>query len=186
MLSFPQKLLLHVCCAPCSPHVIGLLQKEFELTAYFYNPNIHPREEYERRLLEVERYCKENDIPLVMGECDTDRWFSAIKGMEEQKEGGRRCEICYRVRLAKTALAAQAHGMTCFATTLTVSPYKKALLINRIGREVGDQCAMMFYEADFKKQDGYKKSCELSKHYNFYRQTYCGCIYSIPRDRAQT
>jgi predicted adenine nucleotide alpha hydrolase (AANH) superfamily ATPase len=166
--------------------VIGLLQKEFELTTYFYNPNIHPREEYNRRLSEVERYCGENKIDLVKGEYDTDQWFSAVKGMEEQKEGGRRCEICYRVRLEKTALTAQAHGMSCFATTLTVSPYKKTLVINRIGREAGEQYSTIFYEADFKKRDGFKKSCELSKHYNFYRQTYCGCTYSIPRGRTQT
>ena len=184
MPSFPQKLLLHVCCAPCSPHVIGLLQKEFALTAFFYNPNIHPREEYNRRLAEVERYCGENKIDLLKGEYDTVRWFSAVKGMEEQKEGGRRCEICYRVRLEKTALAARDHGMSCFAATLTVSPYKKALVINRIGREAGERYSIMFYEADFKKQNGFKKSCELSKHYNFYRQTYCGCTYSMPHNKA--
>jgi predicted adenine nucleotide alpha hydrolase (AANH) superfamily ATPase len=175
----PKKLLLHVCCAPCAPHVIEQLQQEFALTAFFYNPNIHPREEYARRLAEVERYCRERAIALVTGEYDTERWFSAVQGMEEEKEGGRRCEICYRVRLEKTALAAKDHGMSCFASTLTVSPYKKALVINRIGREVGEQCAMSFYEADFKKHDGFKKSCELSRQYNFYRQTYCGCMHSI-------
>ena len=185
MLSFPKKLLLHVCCAPCSPHVIELLQKEFDLIAFFYNPNIHPQEEYERRLAEVERYCRERTIVLVKGEYDTERWFSSVKGMEEQKEGGDRCDICYRLRLEKTALTARMHAIGYFATTLTVSPYKKALVINRIGRDAGEQYARVFYEADFKKQDGFKKSCELSKQYNFYRQTYCGCIYSIPRDRTK-
>jgi predicted adenine nucleotide alpha hydrolase (AANH) superfamily ATPase len=175
----PKQLLLHVCCAPCAPHVIELLQQEFALTAFFYNPNIHPREEYARRLAEVERYFRERAIALVTGECDSERWFSAVKGMEAQPEGGVRCERCYRFRLEKTALTARAREIGHFATTLTVSPYKKAPVINRIGREVGEQCTMTFYEADFKKQDGFKKSCELSKRYNFYRQTYCGCIYSI-------
>jgi hypothetical protein len=99
--------------------------------------------------------------------------------MEDQKEGGERCAICYRLRLAETALTARAREIAHFATTLTVSPYKKALVINRIGQEAGIQCSRMFYEADFKKQDGFQKSCELSKRYNFYRQTYCGCLYSI-------
>ena len=179
----PRKLLLHVCCAPCAPHVIELLQQEFALAAFFYNPNIHPQEEYERRLAEVERYCGEHAIELVTGEYDTDRWFSAVKGMEDQKEGGDRCSICYRLRIEKTAQAAQIHETGYLATTLTVSPYKKAMTINRIGREAGVKYSRGFYEADFKKQDGFKKSFELSKQYNFYRQTYCGCIYSIPRDR---
>ena len=175
----PKKLLLHVCCAPCAPHVIEQLQQAFALTAFFYNPNIHPREEYARRLAEVERYCREHAIALVTGEYDTERWFSAVQGMEEQPEGGARCEMCYRFRLEKTAQTAQARDMGHFATTLTVSPHKKATVINSIGRAVGEQCARIFYEADFKKHDGFKKSCELSRHYNFYRQTYCGCLYSI-------
>ena len=174
-----KQLLLHVCYAPCAPHVIELLQQEFDLIAFYYNPNIHPREEYARRLAEVERYCREHAIGLVTGEYDTERWFAAMKGMEEQAEGGARCERCYRFRLEKTAQTAQAHDMGYFATTLTVSPHKKALVINRIGREVGEPYARIFYEADFKKQDGFKKSCDLSRRYNFYRQTYCGCLYSI-------
>ena len=186
MPSFPQKLLLHVCCAPCSPHVIGLLQKEFELTAYFYNPNIHPREEYARRLAEVERYCRERAIALVTGAYDMEPWFSSVQGMEEQPEGGPRCERCYRFRLENTAQTAQALDMGYIATTLTVSPHKKATVINRIGRETARQYTRIFYEADFKKHDGFKKSCELSRHYNFYRQTYCGCLYSISRDKNGT
>ena len=179
-----KQLLLHVCCAPCAPHVIELLQQEFALTAFFYNPNIHPQEEYARRLAEVERYCRERAIALVTGEYDTDRWFSAVQGMEELPEGGLRCERCYRFRLEKTAQTAQARDMGHCATTLTVSPYKKATVINRIGRAAGEQYDRIFHEADFKKHDGFKKSCELSRHYNFYRQTYCGCIYSIFRDRT--
>ncbi len=174
-----KQLLLHVCCAPCAPHVIEQLQQEFDLTAFYYNPNIHPQEEYDRRLAEVERYCSAHAIDLVTGEYDTKRWFAAMKGMEDQPEGGARCELCYRFRLEKTAQAAQAYAMEHFATTLTVSPHKKALIVNRIGREAGKQYDRIFYEADFKKHDGFKKSCELSRHYNFYRQTYCGCMYSI-------
>ena len=179
-----KKLLLHTCCAPCAPHVIALLQKEFELTVLFYNPNIHPREEYELRLRDLQRYCGENSIALMTGEYDADRWFSAVKGMEGQEEGAQRCELCYRLRLETTACVAQLQGIDHFATTLTVSPHKKAIVINRIGCEVGEHHALVFYEADFKKGDGFKKSCELGKHYNFYRQRYCGCVYSIPRNRV--
>jgi len=179
-----KKLLIHTCCAPCTPHVIELLQKDFELTAFFYNPNIHPREEYDRRLHDLEQYCQNNSIPLITEGYDAGQWFGQVKGMEEQEEGAQRCEGCYRMRLEKTALVARLHGIGYFATTLTVSPHKKAMVINRIGREIGERHTTIFYEADFKKGDGFKKSCELSKHYNFYRQTYCGCVYSLPRNRA--
>lgn len=175
-----QKLLLHCCCAPCTPYVVELLQKEFEPTVFFYNPNIHPHEEYQRRLHELEVYCQKNSIPLVTGTYDVEQWFSLVKGMETQEEGRLRCECCYRMRLEETARAAQDQGARYFATTLTVSPHKKAMTINRIGRETGERFARVFYEADFKKEDGFRKSCALSKHYNFYRQTYCGCVYSTP------
>ena len=115
---------------------------------------------------------------MLVGEYDADQWFRAVAGMEHEEEGGRRCEVCYRMRLEKTVSVAQAQGFQQVATTLTVSPHKKATTINRLGRELTGTGDVTFYEADFKKRDGFKKSCELSKKLGFYRQNYCGCIYS--------
>ena len=173
-----ERLLLHTCCAPCSPHVIEILQKEFEVSAFFYNPNIHPIEEYRRRLEEMERFCKKVSVELMIVDYDTDRWFHITKGLEDEKEGGKRCELCYRMRMEKAACVAQTNGFQHFTTTLTVSPHKKAMVINQIGHELQKKYPIAFYEVDFKKHDGFKKSCELSKKYGFYRQSYCGCVYS--------
>ena len=173
-----KKLLLHTCCAPCSPHVIELLRKEFEVGAFFYNPNIHPLEEYKLRLEEMRGFLGEISVELIVGDYDADQWFSMVKGMEQEKEGGRRCELCYRMRLEKTAFMAHTNGFQYFASTLTVSPYKNAKIINQVGREIKGTPDVVFYEADFKKRDGFKKSCELSNKHGFYRQNYCGCIYS--------
>lgn len=176
-----KKLLLHACCAPCTPYVIELLQREFEVTAFFYNPNIHPLEEYQHRLEEIKNFSEKVDLKLITGDYEADAWFRITQGMENEKEGGKRCELCYQMRLATTAERAHTNGFTHFATTLTVSPHKKATAINPIGRELQKKYPVAFYEADFKKHDGFKKSCELSTHYGFYRQNYCGCIYSQKR-----
>ena len=173
-----KRLLLHTCCAPCSPYVVELLRKEFEVSALFYNPNIHPLEEYNLRLEEMRGFLGAISVELIEGEYDADQWFRMVKGMEQEKEGGRRCELCYRVRLEKTGLMAQTKGFQYFTTTLTVSPHKNAKIINQIGRGIKGNPDVAFYEADFKKRDGFKKSCELSKKHGFYRQNYCGCIYS--------
>ena len=174
-----EKLLLHACCAPCSPHVVELLRKEFKVSVFFYNPNIHPLEEYKLRLEEMRGFLAAISVELIEGEYDTAQWFCMVKGMEQEEEGGRRCELCYRMRLEKTASMAQAKGFEYFTTTLTVSPHKNAKIINQIGSEIKGNPDVAFYEADFKKRDGFKKSCELSKKHGFYRQNYCGCIYSM-------
>ena len=173
-----KKLLLHTCCAPCSPHVIELLQREFEVIAFFYNPNIHPLEEHQRRLEEIQQFCKKAGIELITGNYDVDQWFHITRGMEKEKEGGKRCKLCYQMRLEKAVNVAKKNSYSHFTTTLTVSPHKKAVVINQLGRELQKDYPVTFYEADFKKHDGFKKSCELSKEYGFYRQNYCGCIYS--------
>jgi predicted adenine nucleotide alpha hydrolase (AANH) superfamily ATPase len=173
-----KKMLLHACCAPCSPHVIELLRREFKVAIFFYNPNIHPLEEYQRRLQEIQNFCRKQEIELTEGKYETDNWFSLIKGLEDENEGGKRCILCYQMRLAKTAHWAQVNDYTHFSTTLTISPHKKATVINQIGRELQKKHSVVFYEADFKKQDGFKKSCELSKQFGFYRQNYCGCMFS--------
>jgi len=173
-----KRLLLHTCCAPCSPHVIELLQREFEVIVFFYNPNIHPLDEYQRRLEEIKQFCKQTGIELIAGNYDVDQWFHLTRGMEKEKEGGKRCSLCYQMRLKKAASVAKTNGFSHFTTTLTVSPHKKAKVINQLGRELRKEYPVTFYETDFKKHDGFKKSCELSKEHGFYRQNYCGCVYS--------
>ena len=173
-----KKLLLHTCCAPCSPHVVDLLSREFDVSAFFYNPNIYPLREYEVRLKELEEFLSKQSVELIVGEYDSDQWFGRVKGMEQEQEGGRRCRVCFHMRLEKTALVAQERGFHYCTTTLSVSPHKNAHIINQIGRELQGTAEVAFYQADFKKRDGFKKSCELSNKHGFYRQNYCGCIYS--------
>jgi len=174
-----QKLLLHVCCAPCSTHVINELKKDYALTLYFFNPNIHKEDEYKKRLNEVKKLALKLNLPLLIGKYNIDKWFNATKGQEKEKEGGKRCSTCFFLRLDNAAKAAKKNKFNSFTTTLTVSPYKNSTVINLIGKRLKDKYNINFLEADFKKQDGYKKSIELSKKYNLYRQNYCGCLYSI-------
>ncbi|MEK6680635.1 MAG: epoxyqueuosine reductase QueH [Nitrospirota bacterium] len=178
MSSQKPKMLLHVCCAPCSSAVLERLRDEFDITGYFYDPNIHPEEEYIRRLEEGRRFYREIGIPLIEACYDTDRWFAKTAEFKEAPEGGRRCEICYDMRLNKAAGFARENNFDIFATVLSISPHKKAEKINNIGRSIAEKCGIKFYEADFKKKDGFKRSLELSREYNLYRQDYCGCIYS--------
>lgn len=178
MVDFKPNLLLHVCCAPCSTHVIQLLKHDFEVTPYFYNPNIHPQKEYERRFREMMELAERIGVKLIQGEYDLERWFKATKGYEEEREGGKRCEICYHLRLEQAAIFASQSGYEYFTTTLSISPHKKAATINAIGKNLSRRYGLTFYSADFKKKDGYKISCQLSKEYGLYRQGYCGCIYS--------
>lgn len=164
------KLLLHVCCAPCSTHVIEELKKDYDITLFFYNPNVEPIEEYNKRLKNAEKLAKELDLPLIVGDYDNKEWHDAIKGHEQDKEGGERCNLCFKFRLEKTAELAE----ELFTTTLTVSPYKNHEIINKIGKNISEN----FLESNFKKEDGYKHSIELSKKHNLYRQHYCGCLFS--------
>ena len=178
------KLLLHMCCAGCSPHVIGLLQKDYEVTGFFYNPNIHPEEEYFLRRDEAKSLAEKIHIELLCGEYDVSEWFRSIKGMEHEPEGGRRCDVCFRMRLERTAQRAREDSFDIMTTTLTISPHKNAETINRIGREVVEKYGVHFLESNFKKKDGFKKTTDLCKELGLYRQNYCGCVYSTREERG--
>ncbi len=178
------KLLLHVCCAPCSPYVVELLRKEYSITAYFYDPNIHPEEEYLFRLEEMKRFCKKIHLDIITAEYDVDRWFKMVEGHEDDPERGERCRICFRMRLEKAVWFAKENGFPTFATVLSVSPHKDARAINQIGKELGEEYHINFFEADFKKKNGFKISVGKSKEYDLKRQNYCGCIFS--RDSLPT
>lgn len=178
------RLLLHICCAPCSTHVIDLLSETYDATGYFYNPNIHPESEYRRRLAETERHCSRCNVPLLPSVYQPSDWHDVTKGCEAESEGGARCAICFRLRLEETARTAAFYRFDCIATTLTISPHKDAALINRIGMEAGTYHRLRFHEADFKKGNGYGESCRLSRALGLYRQSYCGCIFSKAMTRA--
>ena len=173
------KLLLHVCCGPCSTHVLEQLAPECDVIAYFYNPNIEPEEEYTRRLEAAKQAC----TGLVEGPCENEKWREAVKGLAGEPEGGERCLVCYRFRLAHCAAQAKERGAARLATTLSVGPAKRATEINRIGEEVAASPGLAFYAADFKKQDGYRRSVELSKEMGLYRQSYCGCSFGRKGER---
>lgn len=177
-----KKLLLHSCCAPCSSWVITFLTKYFDITILYYNPNIAPIEEYNKRKKEQIRLINEIDkigkIDIIDCDYDNDIYEDKIKGYEECPERGERCTICFNLRLEKTAKLAKKNNYDYFCSTLSVSPYKNANLINKIGVELQDKYNIKWLYSDFKKNDGYKNSIELSKKYNLYRQDYCGCIYS--------
>lgn len=173
-----KRLLLHTCCAPCVTVPIEKLQSEYNITSFFYNPNIHPEAEYRQRLLELEKLLNTLKTKSIIHNYDSDRWFEFVKGLENEPEGGKRCAVCFRMRLEQTALFAKQEGFNVFTTVLSISPHKNAPLINQIGNELVKQHQVQFLETNFKKQDGFKRSIELSKKYNLYRQNYCGCVYS--------
>ena len=173
------QLLLHVCCAPCSTHALEVLRAEYVVTFYFCNPNIHPAEEYHARLADAERFARDTDTPFVAAEYDPERWFDAIKGLEQEPERGRRCEVCIRLRLERTADWARQHGFEWLATTLSVSPHKSADMINQIGLELAPERELRFLAADLKKGGGFQRSVALSRQHGLRRQDYCGCIYSL-------
>ncbi len=169
------RLLMHCCCAPCSSACLERLKDDFKITVFFYNPNIGG-EEYARRKAELIRFIQTTGWADFL-DCDHDEneFYSAVKGLENEKEGGARCEKCFRLRLEKTKEVADAEGYDYFATTLTVSPLKNAALINALGEEIGGE---KWLYSDFKKKNGYLRSTQLSKDYSLYRQNYCGCIFS--------
>ena len=173
-----KKLLLHSCCGPCSTHVINVLKNDYDITILYYNPNIDTLEEFNHRLSEQKRYCEAVGVKVIELPYDSDEYLTAIEGLENEPEGGSRCEKCFRLRLEKTAAYAKEHGYEAFATTLTVSPHKNSLVINRVGKEIEAETHFEFIDGNFKKQDGYKKSVELAKEFNLYRQNYCGCKFS--------
>ncbi len=171
-------LLLHVCCAPCSTTAIERLKETYDLTGFFYNPNIHPAEERTAREQEFSRLLTTWNIPAITGAGDGSEWFEATAGMEEDKEGGPRCLVCYRLRLEATAAEAAKRGISHFATTLTISPQKNATVINAIGTQAGQKFSVTYLTSNFKKQNGFGRSVELSHEHGLYRQNYCGCLYS--------
>ena len=178
-LDYKPKLLLHSCCGPCSSYVISYLRDYFDITIIYYNPNIYPYEEYIKRKDEQIRLIDNfSDVSFIDCDYDNDVYERLIKGLENEPERGKRCSVCFRLRLSKTAEIAENNGFEYFGTTLTVSPYKNASIINMIGEDIAKEYNVKWLYSDFKKNDGYKKSIELSKKYNLYRQDYCGCIYS--------
>ncbi len=181
-------LLLHACCAPCSSYVLEYLTQYFHIVLFYYNPNISPKEEFEKRTRELERLLSEmpmQDSPeIIVGEYDQREFFDIAKGFEDLPEGSERCFRCYRLRLEKTAQLAKQIGADWFTTTLSISPYKNAQKLNEIAFELGEVYDIKALPVDFKKKGGYKRSIELSAQYSLYRQDYCGCVYSkAQRDR---
>ena len=175
-------LLLHACCAPCSSYVLEYLNEYFDITVFFYNPNIIEKAEYKKRADELIRLINElphkSEIKFIDGEHEPEKFTQIAKGLEDCPEGGERCFRCYRLRLEESARIAARHSFDYFTTTLSISPHKNAQVLNEIGKELSDTHSVGYLFSDFKKRNGYKRSCELSDIYNLYRQDYCGCIYS--------
>lgn len=181
-LSGTPKLLMHSCCAPCSSYCLEYLSQYFAITLLYYNPNISPAEEFSKRAEEVRRLVSElptsNPVQLVVEEYDPQEFFGAVKGLEGEPEGGKRCEVCYRLRLERAAKYASEHGYDYFCSTLSISPHKNARKLNEIGEELAGIYSVKHLPNDFKKKGGYKRSIELSAEYGLYRQNYCGCVFS--------
>lgn len=175
-------LLLHACCAPCSSYVLEYLNKYFDITIFFYNPNISPKSEFDYRVSEVKRLINElpheGEIKFIEGEYNSSVFFDMAKGLEDIPEGGERCFKCYELRLRESAKEAVKGGFDYFTTTLSISPHKNAQKLNEIGRALSDEYGVRYLFSDFKKKDGYKRSCTLSQEYDLYRQNYCGCVFS--------
>ncbi len=171
------KLLIHACCAPCSSEVINQLNEYFDLTIYYYNPNIYPKEEYEKRYDEFKKLPY--DCLIEKGEYDEAKYDENVKGLEELGEFSIRCYKCFEFRLEETCKKAKDENYDYFSTTLSISPYKKSAWINEIGNRLSTKYDIKYLYSDFKKKEGYKKSIELSNKYNLYRQHYCGCKYSL-------
>ena len=176
------RLLLHSCCAPCSSYVLEYLSQYFEITVYYYNPNIYPTEEYGKRVKEQEMLAEKmsfsHPVHIVTGPYDSDDFYRVVKGLEKEPEGGERCFRCYEMRLREAAKVAAAGKYDYFTTTLSISPLKNAEKLNEIGERMGLEYGVKYLPSDFKKREGYKRSTELSKEYGLYRQNYCGCVYS--------
>jgi predicted adenine nucleotide alpha hydrolase (AANH) superfamily ATPase len=176
-----KKLLLHTCCGPCAIYVAKKLRENYAVTLFFYNPNIWPKEEHDRRFNVLIQWCKKENLELIEGQYNHNNWLSKVKGLENEPEGGRRCEICYQMRLEESARYAKENDFDCLATTLTSGRNKKASVINPIGQSVCEKYGIKFIAGDWKKQGGQEESCRLSKAEAMYRQDYCGCEYSFNR-----
>lgn len=175
-------LFLHACCAPCSSYTLEYLSGYFNITLFYYNPNISPKTEMKKRYDELQKLISamplKNPVKLVIGKYDSENFFEMAKGMEDMKEGGERCFKCYEMRLRETAQTAKKLGFDYFTTTLSISPHKNAQKLNEIGKQLSEEYGISYLYSDFKKRGGYKRSCELSELYGLYRQNYCGCVFS--------
>ena len=182
------KPLLHSCCAPCSSYVLEYLSDYFEITVFYYNPNIFPESEYTKRILEQQMLIQDMKvkypISFLAGSYERDKFYEIAAGLEHLKEGGERCFKCYELRLEEAAKIAQEGEFDYFTTTLSISPMKNAEKLNEIGNKVGAKYGVSYLQSDFKKKNGYKRSIELSKEFGLYRQDYCGCEFSF-RDRQR-
>ena len=176
------RLFLHACCAPCSSYVLEYLSRFFSVTVFFYNPNISPKEEYEKRVSEIQRLIREMEfvhpVAFIEGEYKPEDFYEMARGLEDVPEGGERCFRCYRLRMEEAARLAEQGDYDYFTTTLSISPLKNAGKINEIGQELSQIYKVEHLPSDFKKKNGYKRSIELSHEYGLYRQNYCGCVFS--------
>ena len=174
--------LLHSCCAPCSSYCIEYLSQYFHVTVFYYNPNIYPDSEYYHRVKEqqefINRFPAKYPVGFIEGDFDTQEFYKAAKGLENEPERGARCTECFKLRLGRTAEMASEKRFDYFTSTLTISPMKDAALLNQIGSEMGEAHGVKWLPSDFKKKNGYLRSCELSREYGIYRQDYCGCVFS--------
>lgn len=179
-LGIKPSLLLHACCAPCSSYVLEYIAAKFDITLFFYNPNITPHKEFSHRLDELERFTREAGYKVKINspEYDPEEFFSRVRGMEGLPEGGARCRICYELRLRRAAVEAKTGGYDYFTTTLSISPHKNSEWLNDIGASLENEYGVKYLYSDFKKNSGYKRSIELSREYGLYRQNYCGCVFS--------
>lgn len=182
-------LFLHSCCAPCSSYVLEYLSQYFQITVFYYNPNIYPEEEYYKRVEEqkrfIERFPAKYKISFVEGNYDKDRFYAMAKGLEFVPEGGERCFACYELRLREAAEYAKERKMDYFTTTLSISPMKNAEKLNEIGDRLAQEYGIKYLTSDFKKKNGYKRSVEISEEYGMYRQDYCGCVFSMQERERQ-
>ena len=176
------RLFLHACCAPCSSYCLEYLSRYFEITVYYYNPNISPAEEYEHRVQELERLVSEmtfaHPVRVMTGPYEPERFYEAVRGLEKEPEGGARCTVCFRLRLSEAVETAKKLGFDYVTTTLTISPLKDAERLNSIGEELCEAAGIRWLPSDFKKRGGYQRSIELSKEHDLYRQNFCGCVFS--------
>ena len=190
-----RKLLLHSCCAPCSSYCLEYLSEYFDITVFYFNPNITDKNEFDKRATEQERLVKTvnldwrdrifENIKFVRGDYEPARFLEISKGLEKVPEGGERCRKCFELRLEESAKYAKENGYDFFTTTLTISPLKNAHVLNEVGENMGEKYGISFLPSDFKKKNGYKRSTELSKLYDLYRQDYCGCAFSKAERMAQ-
>ena len=173
-------LLLHACCAPCSSYVLEYLQQYFQITVFYYNPNISPEAEYRHRVEEIKRLIHEMcpEVSFLEGTYEPERFYDMAKGLEQEPERGKRCHQCYRLRLTVSALTAQKLHFDYFTTTLSISPQKDSTVLNTIGQEISQQTGVPYLFSDFKKKGGYQRSIQLSAVYHLYRQNFCGCTFS--------